>query len=1517
MHRYMRNLFLDLVITAYLIGSVSAAETSLVINEFMASNNSCIQDPQGQYDDWIEIYNYGADAIDISGMYLTDNLSAPTKWRIPYSNPAITIVLAGGYLLIWADDDTTDTGLHANFKLDAAGEQIGLFDSDGVTVIDSVIFGEQTTDRSYGRYPDANDNWQVFGVPSPIAENISVFLGFVSGVEVSHERGFYDTPFFLTLASKTDDAIIYYTLDGTEPYELSGQIARGVLFTAPITIRGTTCLRAVATKPGWKPSDTMTHTYIFPGDVVRHSPSGQSPGPNWPTGSVNGQVFDYGMDPDVVNDPRYSAQMRDALLAIPSISLVTNLENLFDRSKGIYVNASREGRSWERPVSVELLNRDDREGFHIDAGIRIRGGFSRTGNNPKHSFRLFFRGEYGQSKLRFPLFDDEGVDEFDNLDLRTAQNYAWSLASSNPGHKNTFIREVFCRDIQREMGQPYTRSRYYHLYINGQYWGLYQSQERSEASYAEAYFGGSKEDYDVVKADNYQTSYTDGSIDDWNALWRLCQDGFETDAAYYVVQGKNADGADDPGLPVHVDLENLIDYMLGIFFTGNDDAPVTLGGSRANNFFCIRDRRLAARDGWKSFAYDNEHSLGVLRGLYDDRTGPVSAGQSMQHSNPQWLHQKLMAHPEYRMYFADRAHKHFFNNGALTSENTVALCLKRTGEIDLAIIGESARWGDQRSDRRNNPYTKADWWAEVNGYLVETYFPSRTQIVLNQLKNRGLYPQVDASAFQINGTYRHGGHIAANDRFSMTGAGGTIWFTLDGSDPRLPDTVPEATEKTTLIPEDAPKRVFVPSADIGDLWKGAQAFDDSTWDLCEGGPGGVGYERSSGYQQLITLDLEEQMYAKHTTCYVRIPFISGYNSNVFDFMTLKVRYDDGFIAYLNGIEVARRNFSGTPTWNSNAGTTHSDSEAVLFESIDISAFLGNIYRGGNLLAIHGLNVSTTSSDLLFSVELIAGQGATAEAGGISPNAIRYTGPITLDHSTNVKARVLSGNTWSALNEAVFAVGPAAENLRITEIMYNPLDPNEEFIELKNIGTETINLNLVSYTNGIDFTFPSIELAADEHIVVVQDRNVFEARHGTNVNIAGQYSGKLNNAGERIELQDAISRMILDFRYEDGWRSITDGEDFSLTIIDSTNPDLSSWDAKDSWRPSTYAGGSPGQDDSGILPEPGAIVINEVLAHSHAEASDWIELYNTTGTAIDISAWFLSDSNDNLAKYEIANGTTIGPNGYLVLYEDLNFGNANDPASHEPFALSENGEKLYLSSAQNDVLTGYRNVEDFGASETGVSFGRYYKPSTGNYNFVAMEQNTQGSANSYPKVGSIIISEIMYNPDWPDSGSYTNNQYEYIELHNISAEPVTLYRYDKGQPWKFTDGIECTFPADAPVTIGAGGYLLVVKKPAAFSWRYPDVPAGIILGPYDGNLSNVGESLELSMPGDVDEEGVRHYIRIDRVKYSDSTHPENVPGPIDLWPTDTDGYGKSLTRRISTDYGNDPGNWTAALASPGK
>ncbi|MHC4184805.1 MAG: lamin tail domain-containing protein, partial [Planctomycetota bacterium] len=293
----------------------------------------------------------------------------------------------------------------------------------------------------------------------------------------------------------------------------------------------------------------------------------------------------------------------------------------------------------------------------------------------------------------------------------------------------------------------------------------------------------------------------------------------------------------------------------------------------------------------------------------------------------------------------------------------------------------------------------------------------------------------------------------------------------------------------------------------------------------------------------------------------------------------------------------------------------------------------------------------------------------------------YASPVTLTGSKHVRARVFDDPNWSALNEAIFAIGPVVENLRVTEIMYHPQDtndpndPNTEYVELKNIGPNTLNLNLVSFTNGIDFTFGAVELAAGAYIVVVKDQNAFAARYPSFSGvIGGEYTGRLNNGGERIELEDAIGRTILNFRYEDNWQPITDGGGYSLTIIDPNNSDPNSWSEKDSWRPSAYVGGSPGSDDAGVVPNPGAVVINEVMAHSHL-APDWIELYNTTGSSIDLSGWFLSDSDSNVMKYEIAAGTTIASGQYLVFYEDVNFGDQNDPGCHIPFAFSENGEEV--------------------------------------------------------------------------------------------------------------------------------------------------------------------------------------------------------------------------------------------------
>lgn len=1155
----------------------------VLINELLASNTKSAMDAQGQYDDWIELYNAGGTAVDVGGMYLTDELATPSKWRIPTGAAAQTTIPSHGFLFVWADKDVTAAGLHAGFSLDAGGEDLALYGADGVTLIDSVTFGPQRADVTYGRFPDGAAAWSLLDAPSPGGANIRFHQGYLDKPRFSPGHGFYSSPVVVTLACDVPGATIYYTVDGGEPYSAAtGRInTTAELYSKPLQVSRTTCLRAIALCPDWWPSPIETQTYLFVADVIKQSPAGQAPGASWPSAGINGQVFDYGMDPDVVNNALYKDLMDDAMLSIPSMSLVTPLGNLFDPAKGIYVNASREGPSWERPVSVELIRPDGGEGFQIDAGLRIRGGFSRGGSNPKHSFRLFFRPEYGAPSLKYPLFDSEGADEFENIDLRTSQNYAWSLDSSNPGEKNTFVREEFCRDLQRETGRPYTRTRYYHLYLNGQYWGLYETQERSEASYAATYFGGEADDYDTIMTDGYRTSYTDGTIDEWNLLWGLCQQGFESDAAYYAVQGKRPDGTDDPALPVRVDLDNLTDYMIGIFYTGNDDAPVSLGGGSANNFFAIRNRNIEARDGWKFFAYDNEHSLGVRSGVNDDRTATVSAGQSRDHFNPQWLHQKLMVHPEYCLHFADHVHKHFFNGGVMTPDKAIALCMSRANELDLAIIAESARWGDARPSRAANPYTKTDWWTEVNGYLVKTYFPVRTGIVLNQFRARGLYPRVEAPVFQINSVYTHGGAIASADRLSMTG-GGALWYTLDGSDPRVPGTTAAPANAVTLVADGAAKRAFIPVGPINETWRGGQGFDDSGWIP---GSGGVGFERSSGFENYFKIDVQGQMYGRNTTCCIRIPFaVSAADFAGLASLALKVRCDDGFVAWLNGVEIARKNFTGNPVWNSAANATNADTDAVNFEEFDVTAQMGALREAGNILAIQAMNNTTTSSDFLLGVELVSSQSAGGAPSGVSPTAVRYTQATVLPRSACVKARALSGTVWSALNEATFAVGPVAQSLRVSEIMYHPPDtgdpndPNAEYIELTNIGGQAVNVNLVRFIKGIDFTFADVVLAPAAYVLVVKNRGAFESRYGAGLPIAGEYSGSLSNSGERVELQDALGTTIQSFTYEDSWYATTDGRGYSLTAVDPQTADPNAWSDKSAWRSSRGIGGSPGRSD---------------------------------------------------------------------------------------------------------------------------------------------------------------------------------------------------------------------------------------------------------------------------------------------------------------------------------------------------
>lgn len=801
-------------------GSVTAEVVCLVnpeirdpqLNEFLAENDGVNVDGNGDSSDWIEIHNPNPFPISLAGYQLRDDSQL---WTFP----ADSNVEAAGYLIVFASgDDAIDAGgfSHTSFSLKKEGEYLALIHSNG-SVIDefSPAFPPQYADASYGKR-NTTSAPGYFLTPTPGQPNAIGFNGLLDKTDdtaFAIGRGFYDEPFNETITASTPGASIIYTLDGSVPSESNGTRNDAPdTNTAPTAIvaidgesdHGVATLRAAVFKAGFAPTNIDTQTYIFSNAVTSQSRA-SAVARGWPRSAVNGQVFNFGMNLDKIGPDSSSftpAEVAESLESIPSLSLVTEMSNLIDPASGIYVNAQGRGREWERPTSVELIYPDgwvdpdgNTEGFQIDAGLRIRGGYSRNPQFFKHGFRLFFRSQYGNSKLRYPLFGNEGVDEFDKIDLRSSSNFDWARESDfRTGEQFTFARDVFSRDTQGAMGQAYTKSRYYHLYLNGIYWGIYQTDERPEASFGASYFGGDKDDFDAVKCSNhiggFTTEATDGTLDAFEDLWNRCREIGLRDPSnenYYALQGLDSNGVRDPDLPVLLDVDNLIDYMLVIFWTGDGDAVLSnfLANNRANNWFGIRNR--SGNEGFRFFAHDAEHTLGCSTSRRD-RTGPFRGSNQNKflYANPQWMHQDLAANAEYRLRFADRVQKHLFRAGALTDAVAVERFNSRTDQVRPALRAYAARWADARYTQSYN----TGLWETETRWITQTWMPGRTDIVLNQLRADALYPDVPSPRFEDgSGIEQADGEVAAGFQLHLTkpesAAAGTIYYTLDGTDPRI------------------------------------------------------------------------------------------------------------------------------------------------------------------------------------------------------------------------------------------------------------------------------------------------------------------------------------------------------------------------------------------------------------------------------------------------------------------------------------------------------------------------------------------------------------------------------------------------------------------------------------------------------------------------------------------------------------------------------------------------------------
>lgn len=846
------------------------------------------------------------------------------------------------------------------------------------------------------------------------------------------------------------------------------------------------------------------------------------------------------MDTNITQDSEYGPLMEMALSDVPTVS-VTFAEDLGYE---------------EQETSIEFINFEDGD-TQVDAGIERFGGLAT--DFAKRSARVNFRKSYGPGKLNFDLFENHSwpsfqpAERYDAIELRAGNH---DMAA-----RGAYLSNRYADDAMLDMGNIAPHGRFVHVYMNGVYWGQYHLRERWNGSMASEYFGGDAEDYEAINAnDHFEEDLR--AYDGTGEFWEETED---------LAAGPNP----FTNARTHVDIINHIDFML-LYVNGRCESEFRAFGSESREVpfkFLLKDA-----DG-----YLRAPTHSVL----DD--GPLDLTAELQDEGD----------PEYRMLLADRIHKHFFNDGALTAAQSIARLQERVFETQLCILTECARWG----------YRTPESWQSYQDNLLNNQLPGQTLNMIQKFISAGMYPQVEAPVYS-----QHGGSIVnADPTISVSDNSLELYYIFgardtdsdpyrNSLDPRLPGGgVNPAATKITFDGSGNVPNTFVQSGDVwsflddgsnqGTSWRLPSFVEDASW---QSGPSELGYGDSDeatvvGY---VDVDPVSGGIQKNVTTYFRKTDINISDPTQFDDFTLNYWYDDAIAIYVNGVEVVRQNLTANAAYDEFSSGSVDDNA---FGTVQLSA--GLFLAGNNTITAEVHQRSYTSSDISFNLTLV---GNLPGAGGTNspPVAINSSGWLlarTYDPSTGV---------WSALNEAFFTPEPvlaSSENLVISEFNYNPADPDTalelavsndsdefEYIEIKNVSLFPVDLSGVSFTDGIEFTFGSNSiLESGERFVLVENITAFEARYpGDLDNVVygldtvgnSQYGGKLSNGGEQIILEDALGGIIHDFTYDDvaPWPTYSDGPGFALTL---TNPFLPVPDHSiaTNWAASALVGGSPGEE----------------------------------------------------------------------------------------------------------------------------------------------------------------------------------------------------------------------------------------------------------------------------------------------------------------------------------------------------
>lgn len=1142
--------------------------------------------------------------------------------------------------------------------------------------------------------------------------------------------------------------------------------------------------------------------------------------------------------------------LRDALLDIPTLSF--NYENVIVDSDVP-----------EQLASIEWLAPDGSEGFQVDAGIRGFGGYFT--DFAKKNFRVKFRSEYGSSRLDFPLFEgfDNGIaptNSFDAIEFRSG--------SHDMVQRGFYMSNRFVDDTLLDAGHAVPHGRFVHIYTNGTYWGQYHMRERWDDDFLSQYYGGDEEDYEAV---NGNVNNGNNTPNGWSPGEVYDGDG---SAWSYISELADSDGDGDPTggyqeLKQVVNLEQYIDYML-VYMAGRSENEYRGGGSE---------------DGSVPYTFYHNDADGWFRGTLNN----------VNNAGPGNILGTLVAEadPEFMTLYADRIHNMFGEGGLLSPEVAEARLQARLDEINLSFHAEAARWG----------YRSHDSWTSAAQNAINGMIPNISTEMIQHFRTEGLFPSFDAPAYQINGNPQSGGTVTAGDSLTFH-ASDLIYYTVDGTDPRFvgggisPNAIlyGAGPSELTIIESGATWKYDDSGTDLGTGWRSSN-FDDSNWAT---GISELGYGDGD---EATVVDFGPDPNDKHITTYFRKTF--NVAAGDYSGATLLLKRDDGAVVYLNGTELIRSNMpSGPIDFETLAPEPIGGADESTWLEFNFNADL--LLEGNNTLAVEIHQRDASSSDITFDAELVVTTQSVSQ-------------PYILNTSTRVLARTYVGGEWSAVHDALFVIPVSQSSLRISEIHFNPADPTPseiaagfddnndfEFIELYNPSiTGTINLDGMELSDGIAFDFGDIDLLPGERVVVVEDINAFVERYGDSATVLGEWSGKLSNSGERVTLLDNAMAEVMSVNYGDNdpWYRPTDGDGFSLVLDDPGNTPTEELRKYYSWRASTEFGGTPGTASSA----PSGIVINEILAHTDAPQSDSIEMFNPTSAAIDVGGWYLSDSGTDLLKFQIPLGTVISAGGYLVFDESDFNPTPQNPAEHH-FALSSNGDEVYLSQATDGVFIGLQDSVEFAATFNGESLGRL---PNGTGRLTRLDTTSFGGANGIQKVGPLVINEVNYHPDNPSAAalaiepSLTDDDLEFIEIFNPTDSAIDL------TDWRIRGETDYDFVAGS--TLGAGSTIVVIpfdpddvlnaNKLAAFMAHYGINSAYHLVGGMSEPLSNNSGRISLQQP-DTPSVDLTPRVVVDEVVYDDLAPWANA-----------DGSGQSLNRNGYQTNGNLASSWDAATPTP--